>query len=190
MKHIITAGILCALFINLQGQISIADRRDGNVYHAVNINGVTWMTENLKFKAKDGAFFFDNDSNNLPGYGILYDWKTAQTACPAGWRLPSGSEFRALANYLELKDSLNKVVSGTSSYGVQLGGMQDYEGTFSEMDESGYYWTSTEYDRNNSEYFSYILMNDIPVIDVSRQEDIADIHGTEKSNKYSVRCVK
>ena len=59
--------------------------------------------------------------------------------------------------------------------------MQDYEGTFSEMDESGYYWTSTEYDKNNAEYFSYLLINEIPVIDISRQEDIADIHGTEKT---------
>ena len=170
MKHTIIAVILCTLFISMHGQISITDRRDGNVYHTLSINGVTWMTENLKYKAKEGAFFFDNDSNNMPGYGILYDWKAATTACPVGWHLPSGSD--------------------TSSFGVQLGGLQDYEGTFSEMEESCYYWTSTEYDRNNSEYFSYILMNDIPVIDVSRQEDFADIHGTEKSNKYSVRCVK
>jgi uncharacterized protein (TIGR02145 family) len=189
MKQIIMAIILFTLFINLQGQTIMTDKRDGNVYHTAVINGVTWMSENLKYKAKD-AFFFDNDSNNMPGYGILYDWKTAQTACPDGWHLPSGSEFRALANYLEQKDSLSKILPDNSSFGVQLGGMQDYEGTFSEMEESCYYWTSTEYDKNNSEYFSYILMNDIPVIDVSRQEDIADIHGTEKSNKYSVRCVK
>ena len=189
MKNIITAVILFTLFINLYGQNSMTDKRDGNVYHTATINGVTWMSENLKYKTK-GAFLYDNDSNNMPGYGILYDWKTAQTACPVGWHLPSGSEFRALANYLEQKDSLSKTAAGTSAYGVQLGGMQDYEGTFSEMDESSYYWTSTEYDVNNSEYFSYILMNNIPIIDVSRQEDIADIHGTEKSNKYSVRCVK
>lgn len=80
--------------------------------------------------------------------------------------------------------------SEPSSFGIQLGGMQDYEGTFSEMDESGYYWTSKEYDKNNAEYFSYLLINEMYIIDISRKEDIADIHGTEKSNKYSVRCVK
>ena len=42
------------------------------------------------------------------------------------------------------------------SFNIQLGGMQDYEGIFSEMDESGYYWTSTEYDNDNAEYFSYL----------------------------------
>jgi hypothetical protein len=58
------------------------------------------------------------------------------------------------------------------------------------MDESGYYWTSTEYDKNNAEYFSYLLIDGMPVIDISRKEDISDIHGTEKSNKYSVRCIR
>ena len=50
--------------------------------------------------------------------------------------------------------------------------------------------TSTEYDKNNAEYFSYLIIDDVPVIDISRKEDIADIHGTEKSNRYSVRCIK
>ena len=68
--------------------------------------------------------------------------------------------------------------------------MQDYEGTFSEMDESAYYWTSTEYGQNEAEYFSYLLINDKPVIDLSRKEDMPDIHGAEKTNRYSVRCVK
>jgi hypothetical protein len=58
------------------------------------------------------------------------------------------------------------------------------------MDESAYYWTSTEYDMTNAEYFSYILIDDKPVIDISRKADIADIPGTEKANKYSVRCLK
>ena len=52
--------------------------------------------------------------------------------------------------------------------------MQDYEGIFSEMDESGYYWTSTEYDKNNAEYFSYLMINGMRVIDISRKEDIAE----------------
>jgi hypothetical protein len=49
---------------------------------------------------------------------------------------------------------------------------------------------STEYDKTNAEYFSYLLIGDKPVRDISRKEDIADIHGTEKTNKYSVRCIK
>jgi uncharacterized protein (TIGR02145 family) len=147
------------------------------------------MAENLKFKAKNGAYYFDNDSNNIQGYGVLYEWETAMKACPNGWHLPTGSEFQTLANHFEQNESWRKTESESSSFRLQLGGMQDYEGTFSEMDESGYYWTSTEYDKTNAEYFSYLLINEMPVIDISRKEDISDIHGTEKSNKYSVRCV-
>ena len=68
--------------------------------------------------------------------------------------------------------------------------MQDYEGTFTEMDESAYYWTSTEYDKDNAEYFSYMVVVSTPIVDISRKEDIADMHGAEKINKYSVRCLK
>jgi uncharacterized protein (TIGR02145 family) len=190
MKKIFSAIIFILTFISLTGQDKFTDKRDGNVYQTITIAGTIWMAENLKFKAKYGAFCFDNDSNNIQNYGVLYEWKTAINACPAGWHLPTGSEFQTLANHFEQKDSWRKTASETASFGLQLGGMQDFEGTFSEMDESGYYWTSTEYDKNNAEYFSYLMINDMPVIDISRKEDIADIHGTEKSNKYSVRCIK
>ena len=190
MKKIFSAFIFFVIFTCLYGQNKFIDKRDGNVYRTSTIAGVTWMTENLKFKAKVGAFYFDNDTNNIPGYGALYEWKTAMSVCPVGWHLPSGAEFRTLANQFEQKETWGKIASGPSSFGIQLGGMQDYEGTFSEMDESGYYWTSTEYDKINAEYFSYLLINEMPIIDISRKEDIEDIHGTEKSNKYSVRCVK
>lgn len=148
------------------------------------------MTENLRYIGKNGAKFFDNDSNNIPVYGVLYEWKTAVATCPQGWRLPTGSEFQTLMNHYEVKTTWRKIASDPNSFGIQLGGMQDFEGTFSEMDESGYYWTSTEYDKANAEYFSYLLIDDKPVIDISRKEDITDIHGTEKANKYSVRCLK
>ena len=190
MKKVLSGCIFLLIFVELSGQGSFTDKRDGNVYRTVTIAGATWMAENLRFKARTGAFYFNNDSNNISGYGALYDWKTAMYSCPAGWHLPSGTEFQTLINHLEQKDVWRKNALDPSSFGIQLGGMQDYEGIYSEMDESAYYWTSTEYDKNNAEYFSYLLIDDKPVIDISRKEDIADIHGTEKSSKYSVRCLK
>lgn len=174
----------------MSGQSKFTDTRDGNVYSTITINGVTWMSENLRFTTQEGAHLFDNNSNNLPGYGLLYEWKTAVSACPSGWHLPSGEEFRELTNHFEHNDSWKKLTSDPLSFGIQMGGMQDYEGTFSEMDESAYYWTSTEYDSGNAEYFSYLVINKMPVIDISRKADIADIPGSEKINKYSVRCVQ
>ena len=190
MKKTLFAFLFLIIFAGLSGQSLFTDKRDGNVYHTITFGGVTWMAENLKYIAKNGAFCFDNDSNNIPGYGVLYEWKTALNSCPNGWHLPSGFDFQTLINHFEQKETWGKIASDPSSFGIQLGGMQDYEGTFSEMDESGYYWTSTEYDLTNAEYFSYLLIDDKPVIDISRKEDMEDIHGTEKSNKYSVRCLK
>lgn len=79
------------------------------------------MAENLKFKVKEGAFYFDNDSNNIPGYGVLYEWKTAISACPTRWHLPSGAEFQILANHFEHKETWEKIPSEPSSFGIQLG---------------------------------------------------------------------
>jgi uncharacterized protein (TIGR02145 family) len=190
MKKIFSAFVILLYFITATGQSKFTDKRDGNVYSTIQIAGNTWMTENLRYVDKSGANFFDNNSKNIPVYGVLYEWKSAIATCPEGWRLPTGTEFQSLINNLEEKASWGRKASNPNSFGIQLGGMQDYEGTFSEMDESGYYWTSTEYDGKNAEYFSYLVIDDKPIIDISRKEDISDIHGTEKSNKYSVRCLK
>ncbi len=190
MRKILLAVISLSAVSLLSGQGKFTDNRDGIVYGTITIHGVTWMAENLKFNAADGAHLFDNNSDNLPGYGMLYEWKTALNACPSGWHLPTGQEFRTLANYFEHSEKWKKSNSDPSSFAIQLGGMQDYEGTFSEMDESAYYWTSTEYDKGNAEYFSYLVISKMPVIDISRKEDVAEIPGTEKVNKYSVRCIK
>jgi len=190
MKKILSVFLLLIIFASLEGQDSFVDRRDGTEYGIITISGVTWMAENLKFEAKEGAVLFDKDSNNMPGYGLLYDWKTAIKTCPSGWHLPTGEEFRSLTNYFEHKENWGNITSDSTSFGIQLGGLQDCEGTFSELDESGYCWTSTEYSKNAAEYFSYLMIDGMKIIDISRNADIADIHGTEKSNKYSVRCVK
>lgn len=178
--------LICVLSLNAQDKF--ADPRDGNVYSTVKVNGLTWMRENLRFTGTDGVHGFDNDTDNIPIYGALYEWKAALKACPAGWHLPSGSEFSSLANHFDGQDSWGKGPS--NAFHIQLGGLQDFEGVFSEVDESGYYWTSTEYDENNAEYFSYLIIENKKVIDISRKADVAEIHGTEKNNRYSVRCVK
>lgn len=190
MKILFLAVINLLIFTCLSGQEKLIDPRDGNIYQTISIQGVTWMAENLKYKVDVGAHLFDNTFENLNRYGLLYEWKAALKACPAGWHLPSGSEFQMLTSHYGYNDVWRKEQSEKSSFNIQLGGMQDYEGTFSEMDESGYYWTSTEYDNGNAEYFSYLIINKMAVIDISRKADIEEIPGTEKANKYSVRCVR
>ena len=191
MKKILLAFTSFLIFTCLSGQNKFTDVRDGNVYSTITIQGATWMSENLKFEPKAGAYFFDHNSDNRPGYGLLYDWKTAKECMP--FRMATchqAWEFQTLANHFEHSDTWRKVTTDPYSFAIQLGGMQDYEGTFSEMDESAYYWTSTDYDTGNAEYFSYLVINKMYVIDISRKEDVTEIPGTEKTNKYSVRCIR
>jgi uncharacterized protein (TIGR02145 family) len=191
MKRITVILIFSFSFLVLVAQNKFKDPRDGNSYRTITLAGVTWMAENLKYKPSEGgAFYFDNDTNNVSRYGILYEWNTAMKVCPDGWHLPTGSEFRVLMNHIEKDDAWENAASGPISFSIQLAGMQDHEGTFTEMDESAYFWTSTEYSKDDAEYFSYLVYNGSPVSDLSRKDDVQDIHGSEKSNKYSVRCVR
>ena len=188
-------GVLVLLFLllsvtRLTGQAKFTDPRDGNEYRTLTVQGVTWMAENLRYKPAGGADYFDNDPNNVPIYGMLYDWETANKVCPDGWHLPSGNEYHELVNFNEQKERWGYRASDPESFRIQLAGMQNYEGIFTELDESGYYWTSTEYNKDYAEYFSYFFISQNRVVDISREEDISDVHGSEKINKYSVRCVK
>jgi len=190
MKTLLLSTAFILVFLTLQGQVTFTDKRDGNVYRTINLNGITWMAENLKYKPIHGAVYFENDPDNARNYGMLYDWKTAKTVCPLGWHLPSGSEFRSLSDHFQNHDLWRRESKDSVSFTIQLAGFQDHEGTFSEIDESGYYWTATEYDKNSAEYFSYLIIDNMVVTDISRKEDIEDIQGTDKTDKYSVRCIK
>ena len=190
MKKYLAFLFISAAFVSLNGQTKFRDQRDGSLYRTITVQGVIWMAENLRYKSPQGSSFFDNSQSNLEKYGMLYDWKAAVKACPPGWRLPTGAEYQSLLNNNEEKDAWKSKPSDPNSFGIQLGGMQDHEGNFTELDEAAYFWTGTEYDRENAEYFSYMLVTDKTVVDVSRKEDMTDIHGAEKTNKYSVRCVK
>jgi Tol biopolymer transport system component len=74
-------------------EMSVSDARDGNTYGTVDIAGMRWMTENLRY-AVDGSVCFDNLPENCDRYGRLYSWEVALQACPDGWHLSTEFEWQ------------------------------------------------------------------------------------------------
>ena len=95
---------------------------DGNVYQTVTIGTQVWMVENLKTtRYIDGtAIPLDTNSSTWGGlttpgycwyndsaiygntYGALYNWYAVNTGklAPAGWHVPTDSEWTVLTTYL------------------------------------------------------------------------------------------
>ena len=78
------------------------DTRNDRGYHTVAAGGKTWLAQNLAYFEKDaeGNYTFGRPYANSKAaeeiFGGFYTWSEAQTACPAGWHLPSADEFDAL----------------------------------------------------------------------------------------------
>lgn len=100
---------------------------DGNLYHAVRIGNQVWTVENLLVtKYNDGTAipidpslatwknvttikycYHSNTANadSIKKFGALYNWyvvdpSNPKKAAPAGWHVPSDSEWKFLYNYL------------------------------------------------------------------------------------------
>jgi len=101
---------------------TLIDTRDGQSYPVVKIGKQIWLAENFRYlpsKDKgdlfDASCVYDNDNSYLEkGYGRLYDWNTAMSIAPEGWKLPSNEDHIELRDFI-IKDN-NLTVNEVSSY--------------------------------------------------------------------------
>lgn len=139
----------------------LVDSRDDKSYRTVEIGTQVWMAENLNYElpgtTTDGICF-DNMEEKCDVYGRYYTWTTAQTVCPAGWHLPSDSEWELLftsvggtstaGSLLKAKTSWSSSGNGSDIYGfgVLAVGWDDGAGSFRGEGTYGGFWsTATQY---------------------------------------------
>ncbi|MDR0516931.1 MAG: fibrobacter succinogenes major paralogous domain-containing protein [Fibromonadaceae bacterium] len=195
---------------------TFTDTRDGKKYKITKIGEQVWMAENLNYNVNgskcygEGGLVYNDESEitlssseiqaNCEKYGRLYNWSTAMKACPKGWHLPSNAEWDKLyryadgdkgtsspyeskmaGKYLKATSGWNESGNGEDKFGFSAspGGHSDSGGNFGNVGYNGTWWSSLEYD---SSYACYR--------DISNYYDGAYWNDFDKSNLYSVRCVR
>ena len=127
------------------------------------------ITDNTQWQNNTtGAWaYYNNDAANNAKYGKLYNWyavsKTTngnKNVCPTSWHVPTDAEWTVLTDYLggenvaggKLKEvgttswnSPNTDATNTSLFSALPGGSRSSNGYYSNIGNSGYWWSSTEY---------------------------------------------
>lgn len=147
-------------------------------------------------KLTTGAYSnYNNDTNNGNIYGHLYNWYAVvdgRNICPIGWHVPSENEWTSLIDYLGgyiiggslLKEkgtkhwqSPNTGATNESGFTALPSGFRG--GSFSNIKNIGYWWSSTE----KSSKFSYRLS-------LSYNKSTIDTLSPNKENGYAIRCLR
>jgi uncharacterized protein (TIGR02145 family) len=166
-----TSGIIIKMIANA-GDITDAD---GNIYQTVKIGNQVWTVENLRVtKYNDGspitldtsAVSWANDSagkycyynnindvDSIKKWGMLYNWYALNTGklTPAGWHVPTDTEWTIMENFLVLHGYNYDGTTDTSVYnklGKSLSAKTDWD---TSTDSGG---IGTDLTLNNSSGFS------------------------------------
>jgi uncharacterized protein (TIGR02145 family)/uncharacterized repeat protein (TIGR02543 family) len=175
------------LTANFERYATFRDSRDSKSYRMVKIGDQVWMAENLNFNAS-GSVCYDNNDANCAKYGRLYDWNTAMTACPVGWRLPSDEEWGTLVNAvgtnpgtkLKSRTGWHNNGNGTDDFGFSvLPGGYGNGGSFSNVGSWGYWWSASQLDASHAR-------------NRHTHWNLSDVHGDRhnKTRQFSVRCLQ
>jgi len=70
------------------------DDRDSRKYYYTDIDGVSWMRQNLAWEGAGVGFKGYDVMSDI--FGRFYTWEEAVSACPQGWTLPSDEDWVAL----------------------------------------------------------------------------------------------
>lgn len=135
LKGLVCVGLVASA-MSFADENLMEDKRDGKVYHKVDMGSNVWLAENLNFNSPH-SYCYGNEAS-CDENGRLYTWEDAAMACPYGWRLPTDSEW------LELLESQGEW-NGLKSLGLQLpmAGDRRADGVYHYQGESAFFWTET-----------------------------------------------
>jgi uncharacterized protein (TIGR02145 family) len=91
------------------------------------------MAENLNYDV-GGSTCYENDPANCEKFGRLYYKSTAMSACPAGFHLPSNTEWNILEKAVGGSKPMGQKLRSTSGWYNLMNGLSDNSGT----DEYGF----------------------------------------------------
>jgi uncharacterized protein (TIGR02145 family) len=84
---------------------TLVDERDGHEYRTVEINGTTWMAENLKYESENSTC--KRDSCDI--YGLHYSFPFTSLVidplCPDGWHISTTADWDSLLAFVRANDS-------------------------------------------------------------------------------------
>jgi uncharacterized protein (TIGR02145 family) len=179
---LIISTIITIPKIYAQDRETFTDNRDGHAYKIKKIGTQVWMAENLTYKTNSGCWAYDNDESKASIYGYLYDYQTAKTVCPIGWKLPSKSDFDTLSGYYgndHMAAYQALIPGGVSGFNALFSGCRYDDGNFYGLNDYAHFWSSSQ-DSEKYAWFLYIFGN-------HKKAGMGSFH---KSYAFSVRCLQ
>lgn len=146
-------------------------------------------------KGKPAWCYPDNDILNGEKYGKLYNWHAVNDPrglAPQGWHVPSYKEWIELVDYLGGENKAGSIMKAESGWGDNgngndalgfsglPGGLCLPSGGTVQFESFGYFWSSTEINKDDAWYCFLYYFNAVASID---KEFV-------KSSGLSIRCVK
>ena len=166
----------------------MTDSRDGQTYKTIKIGEQTWMAENLNYDVPNKSYCYGKVPSNCAKYGRLYEGRVAMEVCPAGFHLPSPSEWETLFNavggqfmagsVLKSKKGWINDENGTDPFGFSAIPAGLGSGIDREEGKSANFWCSQVADDKN---FYYVKL---------KYDDFNADMNHSNNKAYSVRCVK
>jgi uncharacterized protein (TIGR02145 family) len=206
--------------------VNVITDLDGNVYTPVTIGTQQWIVQNFRCtKYADGSAIlnlteagdwiantagaycaYDNDADNIPDYGLLYNWFAVSNAKglvylvknnvqDVGWRIGSDEDWTVLTDYIggesvaggllkatgtDYWDSPNTDATDIYGFSARGHGIRRVEdAVYAGLKKEGTFWTTTVYGETSA-YRRMFLENSGAI----------NIGFNNKNNGFAVRLVR